>query len=287
MSELTAFSLGPIPTDRGSDTLYMGILDGRLLPTSPARNADGALATFRKQVPPGTRLCCLPELEAASKKNGFEVVQPTIQILAIRALVAVILAHPGRSLPVGGEMYPLLHAAAAFWEERPWERLPAAPPIAVEITGSFAMKFEAAVMGAGGQEFGLALYSKAGSIAKLAKVIDRGRPDLAMNMDTIGITFDPDPAFVIGPIREFCGLSMVPNLVALRRGRERPVDGTDVLCLAAAIRALLGMKGDPGETGSFRFSAPGLELLTTVRLPGGGLPAPRPRARRAPRKGTV
>lgn len=284
MGTLYALSLGPIPTGTGEGLIFMGMLDGRLVPSEVTTDADAALAAMRRQVPAGTRLQCLPELASAGVKHGYAPTPPSDEALAVRAQLAFVLAHPHLQPRASGELFPLMQAAAAFWAARAWDRLPGDVPIEVSVTGAVRATFEAAVMGAGGEEFGLALYPRPGSIAKIAAAVDAGRPQVAAQVDSVSLTYEDDPAFAVRAIEAWCGLPRVPVAFGLRRGRPRPIEPEDALALAATLHAMSKMKGEPGETVVHTLSGPDVEVVVTVRLPGGvGTPQPRPPARRARR----
>ncbi len=264
---LYVMSLGPIPTGQGNGTIYMGLFDGQLIPSPSTNDLDAALAGFRKQVPAGTRLQCLPELAAAGATHGYTPTKPADEVLAVRAQLAFVLAHPRLSPRAGDELYPMIEAAAAFWAARTWERLPADVAIEVVVTGTVTATYEAAVMGAAGGEFGLALYPAAGSIAKVADAVDSGRPHLVAKIDSVSLTYDARPAFAARAIEAWCGLNRVPFAFGLRGGKPRPIEVADALALAVTLRAMSFMKGTPGEVANHRLTGGGIDVAVTVRLP--------------------
>ncbi len=284
MGTLYAMSLGPIPTGKGYGTIFMGMFDGKLVPSDVTNDADAALAAMRLKVPTGTPLQCAPELALAGARHGFVATPPGDEVLGVRAQLAFVLAHAQLQPRASGELFPMIQAAAAFWAARAWERLPADVAIEVTVTGAVRGTFEAAVMGAAGEEYGLALYPKPGSIAKIAAAVDAGRPDLAANVDAVSLTYEDSPGFAVRAIEAWCGLPMVPVAFGMRGGRPRPLEPADALALAVTLYATSHMRGEPGETAAHTLSAPGVELAVKVRVPDGKAP-PRTPPRRSTRRG--
>ncbi len=267
MGTLYAFQLGPIPTDQGYGTIYVGFLDGQLIPAPQANNADDALATFRAQAPRGTVLECDPDFAAAGARHGFRGTPPGEMIVAVRAELAFVMAHPGLPPRASHELWPLMQGAAAFWKAKAWETLPADTPIEVVVTGAASATYEAAVMGEAGEEFGLALYTKPGSIAKVAAAVDAGRMGLVGKIDSISLTYDEGPRFAARAIEAFCGLARVPQAFGLRRGRPRPIEATEALVLASTLQAMSMMTGQPGEETTQGLTFGEVEIEVRVRVP--------------------
>src|SRR5262249_54862523 len=85
--------------------------------------------------------------------------------------------------------------------------------------------FEGSIMGNGGQEFGLALYEKAGAIERIATYVDAGRMDMARREDCIAVTLDAKPRFAVDALKDAFGLPRVPYPMRLKRGRHAQGDG--------------------------------------------------------------
>jgi hypothetical protein len=268
-SSLYVFSLGPIPAEAGPGTLYFGLLDGRLLPPPEADDAAVALGLLRAKAPPGTALACSPELAKAGARHGF-VGEPLPEpLLALRAELALVLSHPGIAPRAATELLPLMQSANAFWVSKVWERLPMDVSIAVTLAGAVRGTYEAAVMGAGGEEFGLALYPKAGSLAAISRAVAEGRMDRVSRIDAISLTLDDEPAFAVHAIAAWCGLPRVPITFAMRGGAPEPLEAADALALAVTLHALSRMTGAVGEVAMHTLSFGDKQIEVTVRLPGG------------------
>jgi len=266
-SSLYVFSLGPIETEGGDGTLYLGLLNGAVLPPPNVSTAAAALRHFRALAPPGARLECEPSLSKSAPKAGFAAVPPTEAARAMRAELALVLAHPGIAPRAGQELGVLIQAARAFWDARPWERLPMSLPLSVTLTGAVPGTYECAVMGSGGDEFGVALYPRAGSMAAVARAMAEGRPDRAMAFDSFSLTLDDEPEFAANAIFEWCGLTRVPIVFALRAGVPGPVDKQEALALAVTLQALSQVSGAPAEVVTLSLQFGDTVITVTVRTP--------------------
>lgn len=279
MPTLYVLGLGPIPTGEGEGMVFLGLLDDKLIP-APSATAAAALKWLRAKAPPRTRLLCHPDLAMAGGGLGFAAAAPDENVLAACAELAFVLAHPGIAPEPTPALTPLLQAAATFWDARPWERLPAEAAIAVDVSGSVRGTFEATVMGAGGEEFGLALYPAPGSIARLLAAIEAGRPDLAAQVDSISLTFDEEPAFAARALHAWCGLERVPITFAMRGGNPQAIDEAQAFALAVTLHTLARMEGTPGERVTQNLEGEGMTISVTVQLPGTASATPGRRRRR-------
>lgn len=275
MSTLYATRLGPVPTDEGEGMVFLGILDDKLI-SAPSATAAAALTWLRAKAPPRTRLLCHPDLAMAGGGLGYAAAPPDEDVLAACAELAFVLAHPGIRPEPTAALTPLLQAAATFWEARPWERLPADTAIAVDVSGSVRGTFEATVMGARGEEFGLALYPAPGSIARLLAAIEAGRPDLAAQVDSVSLTFDEEPAFAARALQAWCGLGRVPITFAMRGGEPQAIHEAQAYALAVTLHTMAGMDGTPGELATQNLEGDGMTVSVTVQLPGTPSPLSRP-----------
>ncbi len=163
--------------------------------------------------------------------------------------------------------------------------MPSDVAIEVVVSGAVRASFEGAVLGAAGETYGLALYPRTGSVAKVAAAVDAGRPHVAAEVESVSLTYEDSPAFAVRAIEAWCGLPMVPIAFGMRRGRPRPIEADDALALAVTLHAMSLVKGHAGETASHTLSAPGVEVAVMVRLPEASSASvrPRKRTRRPPR----
>lgn len=111
----------------------------------------------------------------------------------------------------------IFRAAAAFWRTRPWEWVPSDDPLmAVEGT---SRAWTCAVLGNGGEEFGLALY---GAAEDFYQMFEDGAPFARMNGPLLSLTFNAagelEPAMrreVMAARWEVAGRDAYPVIVAL------------------------------------------------------------------------
>ena len=117
------------------------------------------------------------------------------------------------------------------------------------ISKKAAREYEACIMGAGGQEFGIALYEEKGAVKKLARLVDAGRMCDAANLGSLAVTLDDDPHWAAKAIGDAFGAECAPVPLRVSGGRPRPVDEEELVTLAAALCAIAGLDSDKLESG--------------------------------------
>ena len=270
---LYVFSLGPIPTGTGFGTVYLGYFDGVLIPTKSS-DADDALAELRKSAPIGVALACAPELAKVGALHGFRTLSLPPEVVRARAQLAAGLAHVDLAPTSQAGVGPLLEAAAAFWAARPWDRLPVDVAMAVEIVGGNPGMYEGACLGAAGDEFGVALYPVAGSIARIIAAVDAGKPERVLTIDALTVTLADEPAFAVSAVVAGYGLPRVPLAWRTRRGQGRPLDLPESLTLAATLHALCALQGEPGASSTHTLTHDNRTVRATVHLRDADTPPP-------------
>lgn len=265
---LYVFRLGPIDTEEGSAHLHIGVLGARVLQPASDRTTAAALRALARQVPKGTPLFCAPDLAAAGKKLGFSSVDLPEDVVGTRALLALQLAHGPLAPGATSELLPLISAAAEFWGSKVWDRQRLNVVPILRVRGANEATYEVAVMGSGGQEFGVTLYPKLGSVAAIELALKKNRPDLALGMDLIGVSLDEEPAFAATAVGALSGLGRVPITLAMRGGQAGPVVAAEVLTLAVALHALARIGDDDDELSfSLEFGDDKLDVTLTVPRP--------------------
>jgi hypothetical protein len=78
-----------------------------------------------------------------------------------------------------------LASVAAFCQAAPWRFWCDNDPLTLSISSK---EYEACIMGAGGQEYGVALYDRRGAVKKLARLIDAGRMRDAAAFGNLAVT---------------------------------------------------------------------------------------------------
>lgn len=234
---LYAFKLGPIPTGEGPITVYVGLTPERTYPplfTTRAPSAMAALAAHGA----GRPLVCEPALARAGKAFGFEPGPPPSWAVEGRAVLAFGLALGNAGVALQhGPVLEFLHAAAAFVRASPWRFFVNGDVVEVEVSGALRGTFEGSIMGAGGMEFGLALYEGEGSSARLARE-GRGRPNLPW-FHSIAFTLDDAPTSVMNALADEVDLPGLPVPVRVRAGRPVPASADELAILTVALRAVL------------------------------------------------
>lgn len=263
---LHVFSLGPIPVGDDVATIFVGSHEGRLL-SSRFHDAESALHELRAMAPLGVPLVCSPELAVVGARHGFRNLPLPEDVRRHRANLAFGLAHVDLAPPPSAPVEELLEAATAFWAARPWERLPADTALAVTFTGELQATYEAVVMGASDEAFGVALYPKAGSVARRLRAAESGRIASAANIDSLSVTFDTAPRFAADAVAAAYGCPRVPLAFWLKRGKARAIDASDTLTLASVLKTLTTMEGRPGEEGVGALHSGDRGVRATIRLP--------------------
>ena len=127
-------------------------------------------------------------------------------------------------------------------------------------------------MGAGGQEYGIALYEEKGAIEKLSRLYDEGRVPEAATLRSIAVTMNDEPVWAIKAVKEAFGLARLPLPMKVARGAPGPVDAIDLATLATALMAVAKLTPRKTET-SARLEADcegrGMsgEIVVTARVP--------------------
>lgn len=246
MPSLHAFSLGPIPDRSGTGLVYLASLDGKLL-HARATTPGEALAELRAQAPAQTRLFCTRELMMVGLQHGFVSAEPDEALLALRAQLAVWLAHDKVAPRADDALLLLISAAADFFKARVWERAPAEGALQLTITGALQRRYEVAVMGAAGQQFGVALYPKPGTVERITRAMKEGRRGDLVGIEGLSLTLDPEPAFAARAVQAWCGLPRTPRVLALRGGDIAAASREELQILALTLSTLGQLQGSPGE----------------------------------------
>jgi hypothetical protein len=89
-----------------------------------------------------------------------------------RATLAFALARPGGRVRDLDAVENFLASVTLFCHSAPWRFWCDNDPLALTLSG---IEYEACIMGAGGQEYGIALYDQKGAVKKIAQLIDANR----------------------------------------------------------------------------------------------------------------
>jgi len=254
---LYAVKIGPIPTGEGKATFYCGFEQGKLHTPVLADSDQDGLRRLAAQAK-GAELVCDARLAKAGKKLGFEVADaPEFVRAGTVAMITSLAAGPcGHSLGKPLVLYSLAVAASRFHISAPWTRWHDDEAIPTSFSGGYKGRFEAAILGHVGQDRGLALYSKKGAAAKVAKLVAAGKPTQARRFDSLAVVFDDEPAFAVDLFDRMLGVPAVPIAIKLKGGKPQVVNEAEVLGLAAALNAAAALHprareivGDAGVAG--------------------------------------
>jgi len=232
--------VGELPVATGRAIAYLSIDEHGLVAPVVAASDEAGL----REIVAGAgerEVICEEALGPAAQRLGLRAQPLPPWTLGPRAELATIInlgedaIEPGAIAAVG----PALHAAGELISRKPWSWLQNGDVVDFELAapGRPPRRFEGCVMGAGGQEFGVALYDQPGSLARLAKAIDRGRPDEARAIDAYGFTLDGGPRWVAEAVAAAYGVGVVIAPIRLRGGQLRAVSADDLTVMASAAAA--------------------------------------------------
>ena len=236
-----AFKLGPVPAGAGSFDLYIGLRDGWIAPMVSGVSEGEALRQLAEHGK-GCALQCEPQLAKAGKHHGFNSAPAPEWAIAFRCGITICMAlgpsiQPDAMLPA----YELAKASRKFFESAPWQHWHADLAMTFVVTGLVDRTFEGCIMGSGGSEFGVALYEEKGALEKIVKLGKAGRQKDAAQLRCIAVTFDEAPTFAREILETVIGGPVLPIPTRVEGGRMGPPSATDLLVLAAALRASAGL----------------------------------------------
>lgn len=264
---LYAIKLGPIETGEGRVSAYVGFTETRALPPVLASRDQDGLEQLARQAQ-GHDLRCERALSRAGKPLGFAAAPLPDRVRFGRATLAFSLARPGGRVRNLDVVENFLASMAAFCRAAPWRFWCDNDPLVLTESG---IEYEACIMGAGGQEYGIALYDQKGAVKEIARLIDAGRMRDAAALGSLAATVDDEPRWAGKAIGDAFGAECVPVPLKVSGGRPRPVDEQEMLTLAAALRAIASL--DPhhlevthdfliaGSRVSARVTAPKPDLI--------------------------
>jgi hypothetical protein len=265
---LYAIKLGPLETGEGPCHAYVGIRDDGFLARPVIGKIDKeALRALAADSDAGEQLRCEKRLARAGSPFGFEMAPMPSWVPMPRAALAVALALGPMMVPCDPDALHLLcHGASEFLRAKPWRFWDDTCVIEVVLDGAVSARFEAVLMGAGGMEYGVALYRRAGALARIARHVEGGRMAAARREDALAVTLDDEPRFAIAALRDAYGLDCVPLPMKIERGGVRAVDGTEVAILGGVLR-LLAVVTAQHRQASLAVSTGDQEIAIAIKVP--------------------
>ncbi|TMB34320.1 MAG: hypothetical protein E6J58_18770 [Deltaproteobacteria bacterium] len=243
---LYAIKLGPIETSEGRVSAYVGFTETHALPPVVSNQDKDGLEQLAQQAQ-GHDLRCDRGLARAGKPLGFTAAPLPDWARFGRATLAFALARPGGRIRNLDVVENFLASVAAFCRATPWRFWSDNDPLSLTVSGS---EFEACIMGAGCQEYGIALYEQKGAVKKITRLIDAGRMQDAAALGSLAVTVDDEPRWAAKAIGDAFGAACVPVPLKISAGRPRQVDEGEMVTLAAALRAIAGLDADRLEATS-------------------------------------
>lgn len=282
---LYASKIGPVESAEGTFDVYLAVTEeGILEPVLGAPPGEAMEALARRGQ--GHELKCAPELALAGRKAGFDAGEAPEHVRAAVAACATFFAV-GVGAQRLGPVAPLalMKEGALFWRAAPWRRFHDGVVLAVEArAGGRVRKYEGVVMGAGGQEFGVALYEKPGSAALLRQFGDVLGVEAAALLAGLAVTLDDEPAYAARAAEAWCGVGRVPFPMKVAAGGGAIPNEREAFVLAAALKAVAELAAGADE-GAASYDADGVKVAVRVRVASDPEPrAPTPR-RKGQRKG--
>jgi hypothetical protein len=264
------FRLGPLEVGGRKSYAYCGLDDdGALIPPEITHTDAKGLGALAKRYA-GQPLRCEPAFAEAARPFGFEPAPLPEAAFLPRATLAYGLAlGPMAGRPKLDVLIRFLEACAAFWSSRPWELLGSDDPVPVALTErGRTRQAEASVMGAAGQEFGIALYDEPGSIRRVAALVTAGRMKETRNVSALAVTFDEGPAWAATALDAAFGLPRLPVPIRVRKGKGGPATTEELLDAAALLEAVAKLSGrDDAEHADVTVEAGGRSITMRVALP--------------------
>ena len=264
------FRLGPLEVGGRKAYAYCGLdADGALIPPEITHTDAKGLGALAKRYA-GQPIRCEPALAEAARPFGIEPAPLPEAALLPRATLAYGLAlGPMAGRPELDVLIRFLEACAAFWTARPWELLGSDDPVPVALTErGRTRKAEASVMGAAGQEFGVALYDEPGSIRRVAALMAEGRMKETRHVSALAVTFDEEPAWAATALDGAFGLPRLPVPIQVRKGKGGPATTEELLDAAALLQAVVELSGpDDAEHAEVTVEAGGRAITARVALP--------------------
>jgi hypothetical protein len=283
------FKLGPIDTTLdGRASIYVATTsDGEVMPpVMGRRDAEGleALAPGLQ----GRQCYCEGRLARAGAAFGYASRPIPAALAKLRAVLAVQTFWGPEAPPdLAPElMEALLESCADLIRETPWELWTNEEVFTVHFEGDVKGSRELSVMGGGGSEYGFVLFDRPGSVERMAL---SGPPREGVDVlvpDSLGLTLEDEPSWVVKAVQPAFGLPFVPELMRFRRNRARGATVEEVLMAATAARALASAWPEEFET-EVELHVGDLHVRARLEIPmplfsgeyvGKALSQPRPRS---------
>jgi hypothetical protein len=270
------FRLGPITLDRRPTFVYAAVDEEGTTRSETARTDAQGLRKLADAAQ-GQPLRCEPSLAKAGKPFGFESAPLPEAILFVRAALAYGLAlGPKSGNPDPDVLGCFLKACGAFWRGRAWNVFDPEDwfPVTISVGGS-SRACELAVLGSGGEEFGVALYDEPGSVQRITRLLAERRMAEVRPISALAVTFDEQPPWAVSAIEDAFGLPRLPVPLRVKDGKGSLAGPDDLLAGAALLEAVARFVGvdveesraEGAEEAEATVEAGGQRVTAHVRYP--------------------
>jgi len=271
-----AFRVGPVVTDVGTFSLYVGCSPAGTVSAIAPDDRSG-LAELRKQAPAGI-VSCEPALAKAGAALGYRSAVLSAEAKEARATFATMLMLGKTAEPRIIQQIPqTIEVAQRFLAAGPWQLVRPDVPIEVTIVlGGRERRLVASVLGADGIEHGIALHESAEALARFVAAAEANRLDDLPRQPIWSLTIDPEPAWVAETVKAAYGAALVIVPAATGPTGHRVVTADDLAMLGAAMFAV--SKLGPGRLTSdvTLDMTDGSQCRATARVADGGAVSARP-----------
>ena len=262
--------VGPVESGEGPFHLLCAANDAGVLPPGAGPTLESAAAELLPHLAGAGVVTCDLSLAPIASKMGWRLAEADRQVALVRMSLALSVAHGPELLKVAAPdlVLQVCQAAADYHRAGPWERFESDLALSLVAKGALDGEHELSVLGAAGEEFGLALYDKPGSVAFLAEGGADSAPDRAAGLDSLAILLDGrEPRYLVDAVKAVTGVAIAPMLIRMRRGREVAPSGDDLRLLVAAMRAVANL-GAAGLHATATFESQGRRAEARVSVVG-------------------
>ena len=261
--------LGPIdmgPEDHAS--VYIAVAaDGAPLARHVGRKDAEGLQALAGELK-GHTLYCEGRLARAGAASGYVSRPMPADIARLRAVLAVLVYWGPKSMSglPPEVVVALLDASADLIRAAPWEHWTNEEVFPVHLEGSVRGTRELSVLGTGGQELGLGLFDRAGSVERLSLSAPPGQGGEVLIPDSLGLTLDDEPSWVVKAVQQVTGLPFVPSVLRVLGNTPRLETAEDVVTAAAVARALARARPEERES-EVELQVGGLHVRARLEIP--------------------
>lgn len=237
---------GPIPAANGdAHALFAADPTGLLIANTVAESLETAAAELARSLGREHEVTCDASLVDVGRWQGWKVGPVPEVAQEARLGIAFLVAHGGLLERMSPDVVlELCHAFSEFLRASPWEVLDSAVPQILTIAGEQGPR-ELSVLGAAGEEYGLALYDQPGTVQRL-KARNFKMRDFSGVSIVLGL--DDETPWLAEAFEALTGIHVSPRLMPVQRGKFVAPEARELKTLAAALYAVVALvNGDKTE----------------------------------------